>query len=127
MSEQYKQKDIERDIYDYKIGRLHFYAAVVNLFCGFYTEIIMFISNYINSKWLLKHKYIKITFLVFCIYFFSVYAIIFYSINKSEHEDLLNSVIDFVIWSIFLSIIVSFLNLINFMIKFIKFKLNLRK
>jgi uncharacterized protein with PQ loop repeat len=114
--------DLEQQGKDFVNGRLYIYAAIANLFSGVYSFfILLFLDNFL-SKFNKDKNYIRVSFIVFGIYFFTVYSILFYGIyTKEDYDDLF---VEIFMYSLFLSLPISIYRFISFMFKFIKFKLN---
>ncbi len=115
------QNDLKQNYEDFKLGRFFIYAGIANFFCGVYTAITLILLSYFSKRFSYKKEYLKITLIIFIIYFLFIYSVLFYWIFNERREIGFRNFGDIMYSNIFYSLPVTLYNL-YFILK--RFKLN---
>lgn len=115
------QNDIQQDYDDFKLGRFFIYAGIVNFFCGIYTAIALISLSIFSKKFSYKKEYLKVTLIIFIIYFLFIYSVLFYWIFNDQRDLGFRNFGDIMYSNIFYSIPVTLYN-IFFILK--RYKMN---
>jgi hypothetical protein len=101
------------------------YAGLVNLFCGIYTTIILFICKNFIKNFNKEKEYLRFSFIIFAVYFLYIYYFLFYGILNDQRGIATSDFVDTLLSNIFYSLPISMYNLITFIIKYVRFKKDL--
>lgn len=115
------QNDLKQNYEDFKLGRFYIYAGIANFFFGVYTAIALILLSVFSKSFSYKKEYLKVTLIIFIIYFLFIYSVLFYWILNERRDVGFRYFGNIMFGNIFYSLPVTLYNL-YFMLK--RFKLN---